>query len=135
MGRTRSGTQQKTEHVRARVLVIDDEPRLLMVVRLVLEMHHEVLALADPRQALRRIAEGARFDVILCDVMMPGMSGADFHLAVTRAVPEQADKIVFMSGGVASRRIQDYLDRIPNVRVEKPFTERMLLDLIRQHVA
>ena len=113
------------------VLVIDDEPRLLMVMRLVLEMHHRVVAVGDAPTALDRIQNGERFDVILCDLMMPGMTGADFHLEVTKKAPEQADDIVFMSGGIISPRVMEYLDRIPNFRLEKPFTERTLLDVIR----
>lgn len=117
------------------ILVIDDEPRLLMVMRLVLEMHHRVVAVSDAREALARITSGERFDVILCDLMMPGMTGADFHLEVSKKAPEQADDIVFMSGGIISARVQDYLDRIPNFRLEKPFSERTLLELIHRHVA
>jgi CheY-like chemotaxis protein len=117
------------------ILVIDDEPRLLMVMRLVLEVHHRVVAEASAREALQRIAAGERFDIILCDLMMPGMSGADFHLEVTKKAPEQADDIVFMSGGIISARVQEYLEQIPNLCLDKPFSERTLLELIDSHVA
>ncbi len=117
------------------ILVIDDEPRLLQVMQLVLEAHHRVVAVGDARQALGRIASGERFDLILCDLMMPGMTGADFHLEVSKKAPEQADDIVFMSGGIISARVRDYLDRIPNSRLDKPFSGRTLLDLIDRRVA
>jgi CheY-like chemotaxis protein len=115
--------------------VIDDEPRLLMIVRLVLEMHHDVTACSSAREALERLVLGEKFDMILCDVMMPVMTGADFHLEVAQAVPDMADRIVFMTGGIMSKAIADYLRHIPNPCVEKPFTEHTLLELIRLHVA
>jgi CheY-like chemotaxis protein len=117
------------------ILVIDDEPRLLMVMRLLLEMHHRVVAVSSAHDALRRLAEGQRFDLILCDLMMPGMTGADFHLEVSTKAPEQADDIVFMSGGIISARVQEYLEQIPNLCLDKPFSEQTLLELIHSHVA
>lgn len=138
--RTRSGTRRidlppTTPVRRARVLVIDDEPRLLMIVRLVLEQHHDVTACGSAREALDKLARGDRYDMILCDVMMPSMTGADFHLELARLLPEEANRVVFMTGGIMSKRIADYLRHVPNPCVEKPFTEHTLLELIRLHVA
>ena len=49
--------------------------------------------------ALARITAGERFDVILCDLMMPHMTGMDLHAALAGAVPEQAERMIFMTGG------------------------------------
>ena len=54
------------------------------------------------RQAIELIDHGERFDVILSDLMMPEMTGMDFHAALLRSAPDQAGKMVFMSGGAFS---------------------------------
>ena len=51
------------------------EALVATALRRVLTPEHEVVTLSDGREALRRIAAGERFDVILCDLMMPEMSG------------------------------------------------------------
>ena len=45
------------------------------------------------------IARGERFDAILCDLMMPGMTGMDLHEALSRLAPEQASRVVVLTGG------------------------------------
>jgi len=52
----------------------------------------------DAREALKRLREGERFDLIFCDLMMPAMSGADFHAALVDALPELVAKVVFLTG-------------------------------------
>jgi len=64
---------------RERVLVIDDEPMIGVMIRRLLAAHCDVLPLTSPREALRRIGAQERFDAILCDLMMPDMTGLDLH--------------------------------------------------------
>ena len=63
------------EAQRARVLVIDDDQRLGTLVARMLAREHEVTVLTSARAALDRIAAGERFDVMLCDLMMPELTG------------------------------------------------------------
>lgn len=56
-----------------------------------------VLDSAD--EALRLIEGGERYDVILCDLMMPVMTGMELHDALSRFAPDQANAMVFMTGG------------------------------------
>jgi len=124
-----SGTRRATR--RSRVLVVDDEEKLLAVVTLVLQDAHDVQVTTDAREALEWIAAGERYDAILCDVMMDPMNGVQFHLELSRRVPDQADRIVFMSGGTWLPSIHAFLARVPNAFIEKPFTEDALLDIVR----
>ena len=71
--------------------------------------------------ALRAIAAGPQFDVILCDLMMPGGSGQDLHRRLSVEHPAQARAMVFMTGGVLSAETQAFLDEIPNPVLFKPF--------------
>src|SRR6185295_1309014 len=67
---------QKSIDRRAQILVVDDEPMISSAVRRILGREHDVVA-TDAMGALKAIEGGRRFDVILCDVMMPDMSGVD----------------------------------------------------------
>ncbi len=116
---------------RARVLLVDDEPMILESLRRALA-RHEVLALTRAREALDRIVAGERFDVIFCDLIMPGMSGMELLRGASRAVPEQAARIVFTTGGAFTARAREFLDRAKNPCIEKPFDLRRLHALIQE---
>jgi CheY-like chemotaxis protein len=61
------------------------------------------------------------YDVILCDLIMPEMTGMDvYRAALQRATPVN-DRIVFMTGGAFTQRARDFLQSVPNLRIEKPF--------------
>lgn len=126
-----SGTRPAARN-RTRVLVIDDEAKLLVVISIILQAVHDVRATADAREALEWILGGERFDAILCDMMMAEMTGMDFHLELSRRVPEQADRVIFMSGAIYLPRAQAFLARVPNAFIEKPFTEEALLEVIHK---
>jgi two-component system cell cycle sensor histidine kinase/response regulator CckA len=106
---------------RARVLVIDDDPAVGNALKLVLAEEHEVEVLTNARLALERLRHGERFGVILCDLMMPELSGMDFHRELALSNPELAAGIIFLTGGAFTLGAREFLDRIPNPRLGKPF--------------
>jgi CheY-like chemotaxis protein len=81
-----------------------------------------------------RITQGERFDVILCDLMMPQMTGMDLHARLESQLPEQAAQMVFLSGGAFTARARAFLEEVPNQRLEKPFDARQLLLLVNDRV-
>ena len=103
----------------AAILVIEDEPALRRVLPRLLAPHR-VTVVDRGREGLERLLAGAKFDMILCDVMMPEMNGMQFHQELARARPELAERVVFMSGGVFSPSVRSFFDEIPNRRFEKP---------------
>ena len=115
---------------RARVLVIDDEPYIGRSVRLVLQPN-EVVAVTSGSAALDLFRKGARFDVIFCDLMMPEMSGMAVYDEIARLVPEQAERIVFLSGGGFSPAVDAFFARVSNLRVDKPFDPSALRELVK----
>jgi PAS domain S-box-containing protein len=121
--------------LRGHVLVIDDDPVLANAIGLVLGDHHEVDVLTGARQALARLREGAHYDAIVCDVMMPEMSGAEFHEELARVQPELAGRVIFLSGGAFTVQARDFLDRIDNPRLDKPFDAETLRALVDRQVA
>ncbi|MFL5293420.1 MAG: PAS domain S-box protein [Myxococcales bacterium] len=120
--------------LRGRILVIDDEKELLDVTHEGLSALHEVMTTTDARQALEWIAAGTRFDLILCDMMMPLMTGMEFHMRLVTLAPEQADRIVFMTGGAFTPRAREFLARLPNLRLEKPFDLAHVLAMVAAHL-
>jgi CheY-like chemotaxis protein len=120
--------------VRGKILVIDDEPMLVKVVERTLMKDHDVTTVQRAKDALDRIIAGERFDVILCDLMMPEMTGMDFHAEVLERHPQQAAVIIFLSGGAFTPRARSFLDEVPNQSIEKPFAPGDLLALINGRV-
>jgi signal transduction histidine kinase len=121
---------------RAAVLVVDDDPVIGSVVRRVLSDEHDVHAAVSVEEALARIAEpGARYDLILCDMHMVHRTGMDLHAALLQKDPALAASLVFMIGGAVAPATREFLARIPNARIEKPFDTHRLRALVRETLA
>lgn len=111
---------------RARVLVVDDEVLILRSVSRTLT-HHDVLTVTEAREALRLLASGECFDVVLCDLMMPDLDGIAFHDAVQQTRPELLERLVFMTGGACSPETRAFMDtRRAEQHLEKPFSAEAL---------
>ena len=119
---------------KGKVMTVDDEPSLLLAVARALSPQHEVIQAERARDALERIKTGERFDVILCDLMMPEMTGMDLHAELLRVAPEQALRMIFLTGGTFTVRARTFLDQVPNMRIEKPFDVSALRALVAERV-
>jgi CheY-like chemotaxis protein len=120
---------------RARILVVDDEPLVASALRRTLAREHDLTLVDSGAEALKVVSGGARFDVILCDLMMPGLSGMDLHAQMTALAPEQAARMVFMTGGAFTVEARAFLAHVPNERVEKPFDVEELRAVVRRVAA
>jgi signal transduction histidine kinase len=109
------------EATRARILVIDDEPALCQIVQRLLRSDNDVVTSLNAKQALQLLSSDRSFDVILCDLMMPEMTGMEFHDELMRVAPELASRTIFLTGGAFTSKAAKFLDRVPNRRLEKPF--------------
>ncbi len=114
------------------ILVIDDEPLIGRALKRSLRGQHDVTAARDAREALTLLLQGLSFDLILCDVMMPGMSGVDFHVALTQYRPELVERVVFITGGAFTPRAEQFLETVGNRRLTKPIAEETLRELIAE---
>jgi PAS domain S-box-containing protein len=116
---------------RGRLLVIDDEPNICELMQEALAPHHDVVTATTAHQALELLAAGQRFDLILCDIRMPAMTGIDFHTRLGTTDPAQASHVVLMSGGF-TRRPGDPPIVLPRPFLEKPFKIEQVLALMRE---
>jgi len=119
---------------RGRVLVVEDEPQIARTLRRLLEREHDVTIATDGRAALDAVRADDAFDVILCDLMMPAMTGMDLHDELARTDPALADRMIFLTGGAFTTRARDFLDAVPNARIDKPFEPAALRALVRSRI-
>jgi len=128
--KTDHGGQTRTPNaVRYRLLVVDDEEILLRSFKRQLGARWDVDTARSGPEALERIVRET-YDAILCDVMIPGMSGTSLYMELTARYPGIENKIVFMTGGTFGAREKQVLSDLPNVVVEKPFDMRELETLL-----
>ena len=119
---------------RGTVLIIDDEPAVAMALSRLLRTAHDVSDVRHGREAVTLIASGKRFDVIFCDIMMPDFNGMDVHEALLRSCPEQALRMVFMTGGAFSDRAVRFLEGVENLQIPKPFSAESVRAIVRDFV-
>ncbi len=105
---------------RARILVIDDEPAIAKGLARVLR-DHDVTVATDAREGLSHIANDVAFDVVLCDLMMPGMSGMELYAESRASHPDLAARIIFMTGGAFTPQLEEFLASVANASLAKPF--------------
>lgn len=104
-----------------RILVVEDEEAVAEGLRLLLEQEYRVDVASSGQRALELLLEAGPFDAVLCDLMMPGMSGIELYRALKTRAPGLEERLVFMTGGAFTAEAEAFLDEVSNARVEKPF--------------
>ncbi len=105
-----------------RILVVDDEPHILHYMRATLESWgHTVEVASDGTYALERALAEA-FDVIICDLRMPHLSGRDMYTRLARQDPRAAERIIFATGDTVRGDTLQFLERLGRPYLHKPFT-------------
>jgi len=116
---------------RSRILLVEDDALVARAVRRTLSRDHEVVFVEGGRAALEVLAR-EQFDLVISDLMMPEMTGMELHAELLRTRPQLAERMVFLSGGAFTEAARDFLRRVPNPQIEKPFDPGQLRDLIRR---
>ena len=115
-----------------RLLIVDDEPSMCRSLQSLLRGSHEVTTAAGGAAALELISGGQKFDVILCDLMMPGLNGMDLFAELERRKPGQQQMMIFMTGGAFTAEARAFLGACSNPRLQKPFAAEELESTIQQ---
>ncbi|PRP94587.1 ATP-binding protein [Enhygromyxa salina] len=113
-----------------RVLVVDDEPLIREMVCDALAQH-DVTTVSNGRDALARIL-AEEWDLILCDMVLPELSGLDVYREIEARRPDVLEKLVFMTGGDFSRKDLRLPSGTQVRRLEKPFSIKALRSMVRR---
>jgi signal transduction histidine kinase len=111
-----------TRTTRARLLLIDDDPFICEMMSVMLRERCDVTVAHDGRDGLMKILDSdAKWDLVVCDLMMPEMSGYEIYKAVSKSSPTKASEIVFITSGGITKDDIKFIDELPNVLLRKPF--------------
>ncbi|MEA4908184.1 MAG: ATP-binding protein [Anaerolineaceae bacterium] len=114
----------------ARILVIEDEANVLEVIARALQRKgYTVKPAGSGMQGLECLA-GEDYDLILCDMRIPEMSGPDFYREVCRLYPHLKERILFMSGDTISAAIRRFLEETGVAFLAKPFEMNDLIEKV-----
>lgn len=127
------GDQNNAGH--ARILVVDDQPSNVQVVGLILgALGHEIIPAADGATALKRVAALVP-DLILLDLLMPGMSGRDVCLQLKQTSEWRDIPVIFLSAADDKDLIVSALDAGGVDYITKPFNQAELISRVRTQLA
>jgi len=115
-----------------RILLIDDEVALRRAYQRWLRPHEVVAESAS--EALRRLLEQSdrNFDLVLCDLSMPDISGIEVQQRLLDGAPELMGRFVFLTGGALSEELSDALASTSARVLNKPATKDEILAVARQ---
>jgi two-component system, cell cycle sensor histidine kinase and response regulator CckA len=118
-----------TTTVRRRILIIDDDRPVAAAIAFELAAHDVVVA-ESGREALELLRREASYDLILCDLMMPDVTGMDVYKALSTIAPEMLDKVVLMTGGAFTAQARQFIADVNAPLLEKPFHTGQLVALV-----
>ncbi len=114
---------------RPRMLLIDDEPNLGVTLTTGLREHADVVSVRSGREGIKLLLEDGEFDLILCDLMMPDLTGMDVFEQVTQKRPGLRGRFVFTTGGAVTERARKFIEGAQ--RLDKPFRLEQVEALLR----
>ncbi len=128
----RRSASRDTTAPRPNVLVIDDEETLTDVLHRILMNDCEVVSVNHGREAIALLADERQpmFDLVLCDLTMPDVSGEDVYAEATKKRPALASRFVFMTGGTITARSRRFLDATGATVLQKPFDVADVRELV-----
>jgi PAS domain S-box-containing protein len=115
-----------------RILVIDDEPAVLRVIKRMLK-DYDVTTCLGGQHALEFLLKGD-FDLILCDLMMPELTGMDLYERMAAERPEIIERFLFVTGGAFTKQTETFLRSVSKEALGKPFTTAQLRDAVSKRL-
>lgn len=116
-------------------MIIDDEPLVAAALAAVLRKKHQVETFTSSRDALERLGAAPPFDIVLCDLTMPELSGPELYSRLCERRPEYADRFVFITGGPTTPALKAFLGRTGTRALAKPITRETLEAAIAARLA
>jgi two-component system NtrC family sensor kinase len=103
-----------------RVLLVEDDLAVIQLVHAALGEHNSLVVADEGAEALR-LAQGGDFDLVLCDLKMPGMGGQEFFERLRAEAPALVARLLFISGDTGSATTRDFLQQTGRPLLSKPF--------------
>ena len=119
--------------VSGRLLVVDDEAGIRSALARMLR-GHTIVEARTGAEARRILERDQAFDLLLCDMMMPEVSGMELHTWLADAHPELAERLVFITGGAFTANARAYLQQVDNPRIDKPFDKAEVRKLVAERI-
>jgi CheY-like chemotaxis protein len=120
---------------RYRVMIVDDEPRVAQALERMLQTEYDLTLASCGATAIEHITAGAWYDAIITDVMMPNMTGIELFERLEAMAPEQAMRVIFLTGGVFTVQTQARLEAAGNQQLQKPVSSQELRACVAKVVA
>ncbi len=116
----------KSAKNKSAVLVVDDEQMLGRVIERFLRSDYEVIAVTSAQLGLEQLSEREDIGCILCDLMMPEMTGMEFYEELRERFPEYVSRVAFLSGGAFTPEAKQFISAGEHSVIEKPFRPEQL---------
>ena len=118
----------------ASILVVEDDENILRYLEDMLSGNgYQVQVASQGKEALEKLSESPDYDVVLTDIIMPGMNGGELAHEIHKQFPDLP--VIFMSGHAAESNRSEIPLRTGENFLQKPFKFQDLLRLIQQHIA
>jgi CheY-like chemotaxis protein len=119
-----------------KVLVVDDEPWIADILTAMLTEDGHQVDTADEGLLALGMLQLSSYDLILCDIRMPGLDGPGLYAEIERAQPELLGRILFVTGNRFTPEVERFIERTGAPALQKPFrhedVHRATQDLLRR---
>ncbi len=127
-----AGAPSPAPDVRARILLVDDDPSVTQLIIDMLSLDgYNVETAPNGIAALEKI-EGRRYDLILTDLHMPKMDGADLYRELAKRQTHPRQKMIFLTGTAGTSEAHRLVQESGLPMLRKPFNLVELLELVRK---
>ena len=120
---------------RSRVAVVDDERDIGDIIRRGLKRRYEIDIFVSADEIYESLSQGTDYDVIICDLQLPYITGREIYDEIESRWPQQAQRVIFMSGVSARGARDDYLKGLDRPMLKKPFRLEELRRLVDEVAA
>jgi two-component system cell cycle sensor histidine kinase/response regulator CckA len=126
----RAETAPKPEVTKRKILVLeDDEAFRSFLKRLLLQEGFEVISVLNGVDGVHQVL-AHDFDAILCDMVMPTLSGDMFYRAVERMRPHLCRRFIFVTGQYEQAKVKEFLANTGGTILLKPFQIEDLREML-----
>jgi len=118
-----------------RLLIIDDEPDLVELLRTVLSDSGYQIKMASNGTEALQILSNETFDAILSDMRMPGLDGQALYYRLRETNAGLAQRVIFVTGDTLNTKTREFLDTTGNLWLSKPFRIQEVIERVQKALA